>query len=77
MVLSLSTFFEKQEDLLIFNLYANGAFLKPISNLKPISQEEVKAVNYYSHPKFTLMERNLYKAQYNLPKDLTDPFEIF
>jgi hypothetical protein len=77
MVFFLSTLFEEQENPLISNPYVNDALLKPIPNPEPISQEEVKAVSYYSHPKFTLMERNLHKTQYNLPEDLTDPFKIF
>jgi hypothetical protein len=77
MVPSLSTLFEEQENPLISNFYTNGALSEPILNLKPISQEKVKAVGYYSHPEFTPMERNFYKTQCNLPKDLTDPFKIF
>jgi hypothetical protein len=73
----LSTLFEEQEDPSISNSYINDTLSEPIPNPEPISQEKVKVVSYYSHPKFTPMERNLHKTQCNLPENLTDPFEIF
>jgi hypothetical protein len=77
MVPSLSTLFEEQEDSSISNPYTDGTLPEPIPNPEPISQKEVEAVGYYSHPEFTPIERNLHEAQCNLPKNLTDPFEIF
>jgi hypothetical protein len=59
---SLSTLFEEQEDPSTSNPYADGALPKPPPNPEPISQEEVEAVGYYSHPEFTPMERNLHEA---------------